>query len=246
MARRKRPVGRKIYTIPYLLDKQPKGLAKDPRYKAMIDSLANEERLISLRFNRRCYSLLHDGVIKPENLDDFYRTYRLPRHPFFPLFLAIKRSYLSDRSEKKQDKEKTIAVSVGRLSPLLKAYWTAFSRWESKCRGGKKAVLFNRIVYPSSIKKARDYLSRSHGEWILFFEEYLNKVLEENHIRYDREGEMLLDRFILKLPPPPTVPVRGDIIRGFRTLSLEYHPDKGGDAEFFLKIKEARERLLPS
>ncbi|MDC7222358.1 MAG: J domain-containing protein [Spirochaetales bacterium] len=243
MARRKRPVGKRIYSIATLLERQPKALAKDPRYPQMIESLAGSDYLLSLRFNRRCYSLLHQGVIKPEHLENFYRTYRLPRHAFFPLFLAVKRAYLDERERAREQREEAIARLSGQLPPLVKVYWEAFPRWERRLRQGRGPVLFNRKILPKSLKKARLYASFDGADWTELFEAYYDELIRELFLRHESEGRMLLDRFILKLPPPPEKVDPKLIKARYRELSLIFHPDKGGEGGYFLKIKEARDRL---
>jgi DnaJ-class molecular chaperone len=46
---------------------------------------------------------------------------------------------------------------------------------------------------------------------------------------------------VLKLPPTAT---QHDIKKQFRKLSLEFHPDRGGDAATFTRIHEAYEHLM--
>ena len=75
----------------YLLDKQPKALVRDTKYPLLISYYRSSPLLMRIRFNKRCYSLLHNAVIKPEHLENFYKTYRLPKDSFFPLFSMIKK-----------------------------------------------------------------------------------------------------------------------------------------------------------
>ncbi len=239
---RRIPAGKKIYSIAYLLEKQPGALRKDPRYLPMRESLEGSQRLLALRFNRRCYTLLHRAVIAPENLEHFYRTYRLPRHPFFPLFLAVKKSYLDSRERARVEREELIRQTVDSLPPLVRTYWGAFIGWEESL-GRRGAPLFRACLYPRTKKKAREYLSLSRGEWILLYRDYLERGKGKYGALGEKEGRRLLDRFALDLPPPPAPVDQGMVKSHYRRLSLEYHPDRGGDGEIFRLIGEARERV---
>ena len=244
MGRRKRPSGRKIYTIAYLLDKQPKGLRKDPRYGAMTESFSGSRDLGRLRFNRRCYSLLNEGIIKPEQLDDFYRTYRLPRHPFFPLFLAVKTSYLRERDRVRKEREEYIRTRFEELPLPLKLYLREFALWEKGLRGGGKAVIFHRMIYPGSKKRVHSYLAFGAGDWERVFSSFTEAVQREFPHGRDRNGRILLDRFTLNYPPPPEPLERKILKERYRQLCFASHPDRGGEEEDFLRIREAYERLV--
>ncbi|MDC7221181.1 MAG: hypothetical protein PQJ59_14690 [Spirochaetales bacterium] len=246
MGRRKRPVGRTIYSIPRLLDDQPAKLKKNPAYSRMVESLIGAEKLLSLRFNRRCYSLLHNAVIKPEHLENFYRTYRLPRHPFFPMFLALKRSYLEERERARKEREQAIARYVGEIDEGVRAYWNAFSDWERRFRGGKNSIT-HRYFYPSTLKKARAYSAYSYGEWCYYFRDYLELMKKSSTgVREDDEGRFILNRYILNLLPPPAVISLGDVKRHYRKLSLVHHPDRGGEPDLFMLIRRAYGKLTDS
>ncbi len=242
MARRI-PKGRKIYSISYLMDKQPKGIRKDPRYGFLLDSLRGSDRLLSLRFNRRCYTLLNRCVVGPEKLESFYRTYRLPRHPFFPLFLSIKRAYLDEKDKARAEREEKILSLLQKLPAREQEYLFAFARWESGRREGRKARTFQREIYPRTLKKARLYLSRNKCDWIGCFETFRRDVIGDTAEYSGDEGQVLIDRYILGLPPGPEPLNREEIKTRYRTLSLENHPDRGGSGEMFLIVKEAYERL---
>jgi hypothetical protein len=238
---RRIPEGKKIYTLSTLLGKQPGKLKKDPRYGTMMASLEGTEKLLRLRFNRRCYTLLDRAIIRPENLDHFYRTYRLPKHPFFPLFLAIKKSYLQDLEEKRKAREKLAAETMASLPFLVREYGQAFTWWEQQFSRGKGC--FGTIFSPGTVKKAREYRAYDHCDWCLSFLGCLNRIREKYGAPVLREGERLLYRFILELPPPPAQLSEGDIKKNYRRLSLACHPDRGGDPAVFSLLSEARRKV---
>ena len=243
MARRI-PRGREIYTIASLLDKQPAGLKKDFRYERLLDSLKGSDRLLSLRFNRRCYTLLDRCIISPENLENFYRTYRLPRHPFFPLFLSVKKAYLNERTRIMEEREKRILSLLEELPGPVQAFLLAFARWESYRRGGGKALIFQRRIYPRTLKRARQYRSWNRRDWIGCFDEFRREVLEDTADARGDDGGQMADRFVLGLPPWPEPLSPKEIKARYRLLSLENHPDRGGGEEAFMMVKEAYERLM--
>jgi hypothetical protein len=243
---RRRPIGRKIYSLSLLLDKQPKTLQKGEHYSLLISYVNNTPELYYLRFNKRCYSLLHNGIIKPEHLVNFYRTYRLPKHPFFPLFLMVKRDFYRGQEEKKREKKEYIDRAFKQLPSHIRAFFKRISELEVLYHSSGKTPLYNLSLYPKTKKKADLYSHYSHEEWIECFEIYLVKLRE----RYDRipreRTDRLLACFIL-LSIPVTLslfPDKSLLKQSYRNLSKKYHPDSGGDPKVFIKIKWASDVLL--
>lgn len=243
--RRRRPAGRTIYSIEYLLDKQPKTLKKREEWPLMISYLNSEPRLLKLRFNRRCYSLLHNAVIRPEHLENFYRTYRLPQHPFFPLFFMIKREYLDERDTKKREREEYIHKGLMKLPLYVRDVFTLTVRMEKSINGGDRCPVYRRSFIPRSKKKMDAYNRYSHGDWIRFFEEYLDLLATHYEKLPLSKVEYLDASLVLQCRPNPDYnPLDRDVvISNYRKLSKEHHPDRGGDASLFIKIKWAKDIL---
>lgn len=246
--RKKRPKGRNIYDVSTLLERQPKGLRKDPRYEQMLLSLRENPRILKLKFNRRCYSLLHDGVIREEHLQNFHRTYRLPPHPFFALFFSIKRDYLENREQAARDRTVYIKEKMEFLPEYVRESMNRMIRLEKRYRGTGSVPFFKASIYPRSKKKADQFARFDHSRWILFFETSLERLAE----KYPDIPEMELDRIkaglILQcsISDPLTGQERKDISRNYREFSKSYHPDTGGDSRFFIRLKWARDLLLDS
>lgn len=242
---RRRPKGRTIYSIDYLLNKQPKALQKYPRYAEMVLSLRDTPRLTQLKFNRRCYSLLHNAVIRPEHLENFYKTYRLPRHPFFALFLQMKRQYLWDRKEKKMDREQYISEKMGLLPRNIYAYMKCLAQFEQRYSKSGKARLFQQRVYPRSKAAVDRYLKYSPEEWMDFFQIYWEH-LAENYSRISQvKKDQMQASFILGCSVSmDSIPTKAKVKERFRKLSKQYHPDAGGPSPMFIKIKWARDVLM--
>ena len=99
---------KKLYSLNYLLSRQPATIKKSNDYKNLLIFYNSVPGLKKIFISRKCYSLLNDARIKPENLQFFYKTYRLPKAAFFPLFLKIKSEYLKKNKEQKNQKQRFI------------------------------------------------------------------------------------------------------------------------------------------
>lgn len=240
--RRRRPVGRKIYTVNYLLEKQPKVLKKHEKWPVLIGYLNSNRDILKIRFNKRCYSLLHNSIITPENLENFYRTYRLPKHPFFPLFFLIKREYLEDREKKRKEKEEFIRDGLSQLPDYVKKLFTMIALLEKDLNSTSKCPVYRKYFLPVSKKRINEFLNFSHEDWINFFDDYLGQL----GTRYERlplaRIEYLDALLALQLIPDPgyAMPEEKTLIASYRKLSKDYHPDRGGHAALFIKVKWAR------
>jgi len=213
----------------------------------MISYLGSEPRLLQIRFNKRCYSLLHNAVIKPEHLEDFYRTYRLPKNPFFPLFFSIKREYLKGREEKRAVREEYIRQGLRRLPPYVKMVFTLSSRMEKELTGRDSCPVYRRSFLPSTKKRTDEYLKFSHGDWMDFFDSYLEKMAGVyDHLPLKRI-EYLNAAMGLGWEPDDAFrpPSREVVNRLYREHSKTYHPDRGGNSRHFIRVKWAKDFFAP-
>ncbi|ORC32751.1 hypothetical protein B4O97_15770 [Marispirochaeta aestuarii] len=245
--RRKRRVSPKSYSLARLLSKQPKSLARHPLYPRMFQFYRLSTSLKSLRFSRRCYSLLDRAVIAPEHLGNFYKTYRLPKDPFFPLFFAIKRDYLNHRKDLKRRRESYILARVRELDPQILRFIRYLGKLEQKLNAAGKTPVWEKTVYPGSKKRADEYLRCSLDQWIQIFRSFGDGLQK----RYPRKAgiadwERVFAAFILECPPGEDsahYPDEALVRRQYRKLSKLYHPDSGGNPEHFRLIKQARDIL---
>ncbi len=240
--------GRKPYSISYLLSKQPKGLTKDPYYPLMMRHYYSSDKLKRVRFSRRCYSLLQHAKIRPENLRYFYRTYRLPRDPFFPLFFAVKRRYIEERERKKEERSRYIAARMRALpSPVIEfVKLLALVEQNSYHRRGRFPV-WERELFPQTKKRVHEYERFDYAQWIHFFRDYLGKLDRKYGRKEQIFSEKLLALFVLDIIPegvPIRFPKEDTVKREYRRLSKLHHPDRGGKAEYFVELKRARDLLL--
>ena len=245
---RKRRVSPQSYSLARLLSKQPKSLAKHPMYLRMLQYYRLSARLRTLRFSRRCYSLLDRAVISPEYLENFYRTYRLPKDPFFPLFFTIKRDYLNHRDELRRRRESYILARVRELDPQVLGFIRYLGKMEQQLNAAGRTPVWERTIYPGSKKRADEYHRCSLDQWIEIFKTF-GDGLRKRYPRKAREAdwEQIFAAFILECPPgnsdfrPPDETL---VKRQYRKLSKHHHPDSGGNPEHFRLLKQARDILI--
>ncbi|HKJ85217.1 MAG TPA: hypothetical protein VKA06_04040 [Spirochaetia bacterium] len=249
MRRRRRRSRRpaRTYSIGYLLARQPKSLAKHANYRAMVAHYHASAPLQHLRMSGRCYALLNNARIAPHNLQNFYRTYRLPGNPFFPLFFAIKRDYLAERERVKEARRQYILAGMRALPPDVLAQIKYLGYLERHYNAGGLSPLWQSRIFPSSKKKVDAYASHTTADWLALYRRHLAELEE----RYRGLNQLIADRvlacFALGIVPdrvPPARPAPFEISRQYRRLSLETHPDRGGDPSMFIEIKRARDTLV--
>ncbi len=253
MRRRQRPLKR--YSLEYLLSKQPKGLRKHRYYREMLSHYRSSPRLQQIRVSRRCYSLLLHARIKPEYLDNFYRTYRLPRDPFFPLYFRIKRDYLEERSRKREEKVRYIAEKMRTLPPPTLGFIKQLATFEQNYNSGNNFPVWTRHLFPATKKRVREYCSFTQMDWIILFSTHLRRLQQRYHRLDKKTTDRLLAAFILECPPkdenrpgrPHAVTLVSvdpeEAARNYRRLSKLHHPDLGGEGDLFLQLQWAKEIL---
>lgn len=241
MTRRRRQ-GKKKYSLAYLLSRQPKSLAKREHYTQLIGFLRHEGHLRQLRFGRKCYSLLHHARVTPQNLASFYRIFGLPRHPFFPLFLALKKGYLKGCAQQKKEKRDYIFAQIHKLPPLLLATIKYLAEYEKSHNRRKQYPTWIKQIFPGSKKKADLLSTYTWIDWVDQFLDYLAS-LSERYPELDREhGQKIIALYILNLPLNRHSAEH--IKAQYRSLSKQYHPDTGGIPREFIHLQWAKEVLL--
>ncbi len=200
-----------------------------------------------VRMSRRCYSLLQHARITPSNLHHFYRTYRLPKNEFFPLFLTIRREYLAERERKQAKRREDIRRIVRTLPEHVLGFIKYLGYLENHYNYAGLHPLWQSKLFPASKKAARKYTEYTQLQWIELFRRHLLS-LERRYRRFDEvTGKRLLACFVLECTPqsvPPIWPKRSQVTRSYRRLSLLHHPDRGGDSRLFIQLKRARDTLI--
>ncbi len=72
------------------------------------------------------------------------------------------------------------------------------------------------------------------------FEEYVDEKIFGN-VYHDNNDPLIEYWKILSLVPPKT---KDEIKKQYYKLSLKYHPDKGGDNDKFIQLKNAYDKLI--
>ncbi|MFP4231221.1 MAG: hypothetical protein ACLFRR_05165 [Spirochaetaceae bacterium] len=244
--RRRGAGGTRRYSIGYLLSRQPVTVTRHPSYPALLAHFNNASRLQTLRFPRRCYSLLHNARVAPENLHHFYRTYRLPAHPFFPLFFQVKRDYLRERERKREERHRFILESMRTLPPPILAFVKYLGRLEQHYAGGARCPIWQKYLFPGTKKQVRSYLSYGELQWLETFRVHLGRLEREYRAFNHRLVERALACFVLGIPPggpPPRRPPAAEVSSAYRRQSMRFHPDRGGDGRLFVELEWARQAL---
>lgn len=246
--RRTRRTPVRKYTIAHLLEQQPKSLRKNPDYKLMLSHFHSSPRLKNLRMSRRCYSLLLHGKIAEHNLVHFYRTYRLPKDPFFPLYFKIKREYLDDRRRRREDKTRYIAEEMRSLPEPYLGFIRYLARFEKELNRAGKNPVWDEHLFPKTKKLARAYREYGREEWLEVFTRYADALEARYRNLNGIAADSLLACFILECVPedPKNPPDRETVVRNYRRMSKIHHPDRGGSEAHFVALKWARDVLSAS
>jgi len=238
---------RRYNTLASLLDAQPAGLRKDPRHRLLWDHFMASEKLQRLRISRRCYSLLNRARIKPENLESFYKTYRLPKDSFFPLFLAVKSKWLNSRQQWKEERRKFIRDTLDALPEKRKNELNMLAFLERKYQSAGSLPVWNHVFVPVSRKRVKEMAAYTEAEWQKLYSLFLGK-LSRKYRRFSPEEALKTEALLMLGFDPRKVdreglPGRNEIITNFRTLSKVHHPDRGGESALFRRLKAAKEIL---
>ena len=229
--RRRRTSLARTYSIRHLLLHQPKTLRKHSQYREMIAHYDASEQLRRLRFTRRCYTLLNQARIAPENLRHFYRTYRLPADPFFPLFFTIKRGYLAERKRVKEERHRYIVSVVRSLPSGVRNQIKYLGYLERHYNAAGLSPVWQKHLFPGSKKKADSYTRMAPTEWQRLFRDHLADLVHYYPRLTPTVADRVLACFVLGMVPeliPPTRPLPADVARVYRRLSMLHHPDRGG------------------
>lgn len=215
----------------------------------MLDHYRNSSALQGLRVSRRCYSLLQHARISPGNLHHFYRTYRLPADPFFPLFFEIKRAYLQERERVQETRRRYILETMRALPEPVLGFIRYLGRLEQHYSGGARYPVWRANLFPSTKKQADAYRRYDQHQWLDTFRAHLG-LLGARYRGFNTQiSARLIACFVLEIPldgPPPRRPTHAEVTAHYRRLSMRHHPDRGGDPRLFVELQRARDVLEES
>ncbi|HOJ63861.1 MAG TPA: hypothetical protein PLE45_05520 [Spirochaetota bacterium] len=228
-------------TLLQLLKKQPKKIKKNQLFIEIVNIYNFSNELKKLKISNYCFNLLNKAKILPENLNFFYKRFNLPKNSFFPLFLKLKREYILSQKQSKKEKEKYIYEKMIKLPTETKNMIKMLNSYEKKINKLNKTPLWTKIIYPTSKRKANEYLRYSNIQWAILFNKFLDELSNKYNCKIDLTIKNKIDLFILEIYNEKyTYQV---IIKQFRLLSKKYHPDKGGTSLYFNILKDTKERL---
>ena len=241
---------RHYYTLASLLDAQPAGLIKDPRHRLLWDIFMSSEKLQRLRISRRCYTLLNRARVKPENLNSFYRTYKLPKSAFFPLFLAVKSTWISERAQWKDERMKKIEEKMNAFPEERKMELEMLYRLERSLNSTGGKPVGDHLLRPKTIKRSNEISAFTGIEWMDYYSHFLSGLCNY----YGKfTPEMALKAEAVLILGFDLQDAGEEIGKGigiqrlnerFRILSKTHHPDKGGNPIMFRRLKAARDLLI--
>lgn len=208
---------------------------------------ASTPELAGRRITVRSRKLLDRAAVSPEALRRFCRINGLPAHPFFPLFLTIKRDWFAARAQKAIRREEEIRKRVLKLPEERRKILRFCAEVEKRYHPRKDYPIWTRSLWPQSLKRAGEYEKAGPLEWDHHYRRFFTLAGR----RYRGFSPLLAERlsscFLLGcLPDPLTLapPPSDEIRRRFRILCKQHHPDAGGDPHLFIRLKEAEELLL--
>jgi hypothetical protein len=231
----------KKYSILYLLNHQTKTFMKHRDYQTLAGLYNASPSLKTLKFTRKCLTLLNTAGVPPEHLSSFYNSYNLPRHPFFPLFLKIKKEFSDGKKDAKRKKDEYIIKRMNSVLPDARIFIAYLARYEKSLNNRKRFPEWTKFIYPGTKKQADKLTKFSRLEWAELFSSYVER-LEKRYKDIDKKyAGKIVSLFVMELPIKKHS--EDEIKKQYRMLSKKYHPDVGGDSAYFNLLQKAREVL---
>jgi hypothetical protein len=230
-----------IYTISDLLENQPKKFKKLEGFSILINYYNGSPELKKLGFDEICLRVLNRAKVKPENLRTFYKTHNLPKNPFFPMFLKLRREYLDSLRKHVREMRGKIKEKWKRLPKRSLRFIKKLKEIEKEYNVCKRYPFWRKNIVPNTEKRMDEYIRFSKADWVNFFIEYLKNFIENYKLGKKINAEKLTACFILGISENSIS--LSSVNKHYYRLCKIYHPDKGGESEDFLKVKWARDCL---
>ena len=185
---------------------------------------------------------------QPEHLEDFYKNYKLPADPFFPLFLGIKTEWLQERRLWRERRDAEIFARMKDLPDHRRRSLRLLAEYERMHHPAGDNPIWENRLFPKSKKRTEELIRYSEGEWFDEWSRHLERLsLRYRHIPPLSDGDenpTYSSRVLAVLVLRCRYVDRREIVRNFRFLSKKFHPDRGGSPECFRRLKAARDILL--
>ena len=227
-----------------LLFRQPAALKKTPRFKELVALLNASAALQRARLEPRAYRLLAAPRLKPENLVHFYRTYSLPVHDFFPVFLELKWTERKATEARRAERADYIAARMQGLAPHALSMLEWLAAVEAQANPGMP--LWKARFEPRSKKGANELAAQDREAWRSLFSAQLTLLRARYPSLALPPDGLILDCWELGCLPDPRTqrpPDAERLRKAWRSASKREHPDGGGDPARFRAIDQARKRL---
>ena len=225
---------RKIYSLDYLLKKQPKSIREFSEYLYLVSLFYSSNQLKRIRISKKCFTLLNQAKISIGKLPYFYRYFQLPEHSFFPVFLKIKQEYLLKRDEKKNQKHKFINEKLKNLDKQVKYILRILCEYEKRMNKRNKFPVWNRLIYPKSKKRLLELLQYDTLQWtklFLAFCDEMNKYYKCKDNITSLKSRIAI--FFFNVEQEDYTPEKLKL--SIRNLAKKYHPDlKGKTSDFYI------------
>ncbi len=228
----------KTISINYLVSKQSNWFKNHRDFNLLISYYNASDVLKKLRLPRKAYIILNNCRISSNKLDDYFRFFRIPKNPFFPVFLKIKSEYLNKNLKNKREKADYIRKVMNALDDDVMTYLKYFIKYEKNVNVRQLTPVWNKFFLPRSKKRAEEFKGYDRNRWINFFFEFIRFFNHYYNWVDKKYGEKLVALFILHLD---IAKHNDDRIKSqFRILSKKYHPDAGGDNASFNNLMIAK------
>lgn len=237
----------RTFSIPQLLERQPKTLRRHPLYPQILEYLRTDRQLRAVALSRNAYTKLQTALVSPSDIQEFYQRYALAPHPFYPLFLTAKREYLAERERIQNERRDYIRTHTRNLPAAVVTAIRYLGHLETHYNRRNEHPVWSAQLYPKSKKRVHQYERYATLDWIRTVREHLQALGTRYPALTSVIAERVLACFVLECLPaavPPPRPGSRAVKERYRALCLHHHPDQGGDAQVFIELKVARDTLL--
>ncbi|HKL86231.1 MAG TPA: J domain-containing protein [Treponemataceae bacterium] len=222
------------YSLEHLMKVQSPGIKKHPDFLKIKRIFRESTALKCVQLNGRAYRLLNEPRLELQYLENFYRTYRVPKSEFFTLFLSMKWGQIQKRASNRSARKTYIALQVESFPRDFLSLFNYLITLDGK-------------LYPHTKKRINEMSAFTIAQWLSWFTSTLSTLMKKHRVLEKIGTEKVLACMLLESLPDfhsGKMPSKTQLKSQFRKLSKEHHPDTGGEGRRFLLIKKAYEELI--